>query len=78
MAFRASVLAFAVLLSEREILTLSFSLVLLILASVVLESTEGAIEKVSVASSDGSVACSTDEAPSDRMCVLKRFFIPSV
>ena len=45
LAFCAFSLAFSVLLSEREILTLSLSLLLLIRASVVLESTEGAMEK---------------------------------
>ena len=70
--------AFSVLLSERVIFTLFLSLLLLIRASVVLESTEGAMEKISVASSDGSVPFHTDEAPSDRMCVLKIFFIPNV
>ena len=69
MAFRAFSLAFSVLLSEREIFTLSLSLLLLIRASVVLESYKGAMEKTSVASSDGSVSFPTDEAPSDGMCV---------
>ena len=70
-------LAFSVLLSKREILTLSLSLLLLILASVVLESTEGAMQKIYVASSDGSVSFPMDEAPSDRMWVLKIFLIPN-
>ena len=78
LAFCAFSLAFSVLLSEREILTLSLSLLLLISAKVVLESTEGAMEKISVASSDGSVSFPTDEVPSERMCVLKIFFIPNV
>ena len=70
LAFCAFPLAFSVLLSERVIFTLSLSLPLLIRASVVLESTEGAIGKTSMASSDGSVSFPTDEAPSDRVRVL--------
>ena len=46
---------------------LSLSLLLLNRASVVLESTEGAMEKIPVASTDGSVSFPTDEMPSDRV-----------
>ena len=78
MALCAFFLAFSVQLSECEIAALSLSLLLLIRASVVLESTEEAMEKISVASSDGSLCSPTDEAPSDGMWVLKIFFIPNV
>ena len=54
LAFCAFSLAFSVLLSEVEILTLSLNLLLLIRALVVLESTKGAMEKVSVASSEAT------------------------
>ena len=71
LAFYAFPLRFSVLLSEREFLALSLSLLLQIRGPVVLESTEGAMEKISLASSDGSFSSTTDEAPSDRMCVKK-------
>ena len=74
LAFCAFSLAFSVLLSQREIRTLSLILPLLIRASVVLESTEGSMEKPSVASSEGSVSLPTDEAPSDRKFCLKIIF----
>ena len=70
--------AFSVLLSEEDIFTLSLSLLLLIRASVVLESTEGAMEKNSMVPSDGCVPFPTDEAPSDCMWVLEISFIPNV
>ena len=76
LAFCAFSLAFSVLVSKRDTLTLFLSLLLLIRESVVLESTEGAMEKISVAPSDGSVSFPTEEAPSDRMCVSKKVLYP--
>ena len=78
LAFCALSMAFPVVLSEREDLNLSLSLLLLIRASVVLETTEGAIEKISLASSDASVSFPTYEASSDHMWVLEIFYIPDV
>ena len=65
------------LLLERVMVTRCLSLALPIRASVVFESTEEAMEKIYVASSDGSASLTMDEALSDLMWVLKTFLIPN-